>query len=270
MIIKQTYLESEVLYQVMELLYLQLKELMHELAPEGWNNSPYHFPFEIIEGESEVLYNGYQMVAQAYEQQFGRCPRRYLEEATKTMNMVCKTNTHDTPIGEMVYLIEFALVRLTQNGLLFKASDPATYYVIDEFDIAEQSYLLGIELTLPGVAFCNIPLLSPARHELLFHLDLSVLYAHLLKAFAQLHYDWRYYNEALKMQWIRWRIAKIVNRNDGENSQQSLWIQLKESIASIERVQPPNEVLAYMGTHDKLPVGYPPTMEDLEYVSRIT
>lgn len=51
-----TYLDNEILYQVLELLYREIDGLIHELAPEGWNNSPYHFPFERIEHEREALY----------------------------------------------------------------------------------------------------------------------------------------------------------------------------------------------------------------------
>ncbi|MBL1410976.1 hypothetical protein [Sphingobacterium faecale] len=266
---RTTYLKSKVLHHVMERLYIQLPEMMCELAPEGWNNSPYHFPFELMEQEREILYSSYEITARAFEQQFGRCPRKYLEDAADTMDLIFKTNPYRDNVSEMAYLIEFALAQLTQQGLLFKTNDPAHYYIIDELDIAEQSYILGMELTLPEMNFHTIASLSPARHELLFHLDLSLLYAHILEIFAQINYDWRYYNEALKLEWIGWQVAKIVNRTDGEKSHNSLWAKLSESIRSITRAQPPNEIIAYIGTHDRLPIGYPPSMEDLEHIAKL-
>ncbi len=264
-----TYLDNEILYQVLELLYQRIDELIHELAPEGWNNSIYHFPFERIEHEREALYRTYEIVGQAFEQRFGYRLRQYLQEAEKMVDILLQPSVYNSSEGEIAYLIEFALVQLTKQGLVFKASDPACYYIIDEFDIGEQSYALGKTLGVVDATMPNVPLLSPARNELLYYLDLSALYAAILKAFGQLDYDWRYRNEELECQWLRWQIAHTMNRNNGKNSQQKLWQKLNESIASITRAQPPDEVMAYIGTNERLPIGYPPTIADIEYITSI-
>ncbi len=264
-----TYLDNEILHQVLELLYREIDKLIHKLAPEGWNNSPYHFPFERIEHEREALYSTYELVGQAFEQQFGRSPKQYLKEAKKMVDNFLKPNTYNSTEGEITYLIEFALEQLTKQGLVFKSSDPAYYYIIDEFDIGEQSYILGKSLGLVDATTPNVPLLSPARGELLCYLDLSGLYAAILKSFGRLNYDWRYRNEELECHWLRWQIAHTMNQNNGKNNQQKLWQELNKSIASITRGQPPDEVIAYISTHERLPLGYPPTIEDIEYITSI-
>lgn len=264
-----TYLDNEILYQVLELIYREIDELIHELAPEGWNNSPYHFPFEQIEHEREALYRTYEIVNQAFEQRFGCCSRQYLEEAKKMVDILLKPNIYNSGEGEIAYLIEFALVQLTKQGLVFKTSDPAYYYIMDEFDIGDQSYAVGKRLGLVDATMPNVPILSPARNELLWYLDLSGLYAAILKNLQHLNYDWRYRNEELECHWLRWQIAHTMNRNNGKNSQQKLWQELNKSIASITRGQPPDEVIAYISTHERLPLGYPPTIEDIEYITSI-
>lgn len=266
---KTTYLDNEILYQVLELIYSEIDELIHELAPEGWNNSIYHFPFERIEHERETLYRTYEIVGQAFEQRFGYCLRQYLQETTKMVDVLLQPSIYNSSQGEITYLIEFALVQLTKQGLVFKTSDPAYYYIMDEFDIGEQSYILSKSLGLVDATMPNVPLLSPARNELLYYLDLSALYAAILKTFRHFNYDWRYRNEELECRWLRWQIAHTMNRNNGNNSQQKLWQELNESIASVTRAQPPDEVMAYISTNERLPIGYPPTIADIEYITSI-
>ena len=77
---KTIYLDNEILYQVLELLYREIDELIHELAPEGWNNSPYHFPFEVVDGECEALYQTYDTVAAAYKGKFGPLSQQYIRQ----------------------------------------------------------------------------------------------------------------------------------------------------------------------------------------------
>lgn len=264
MAIKIKTIKSEELYKVMDPLYRMLDELMDTLAPEGWNNSPYHFPFVPVAEEHNILVNSYEVVAEAYQRQFGLSIFQYIKEAKKDINIICKPNPYEEKIGELVYLIEFALVQLTENGLFYKNDEAGLYYTIEEQDIEDQSYKLGVELELADVTFPTLRPLSNARQALLFHIDLSLLYTHILQAFAQINYDWRYRNEQLEYLWIRYQIAGILKHHDGRNSQQEHLKMLSRSMRALENNLPPDEVIGYLGTYDKLPIGYPPTIEDIK------
>lgn len=266
MVTETIYFDSDELYQVIARLYLQLDKLIVSLAPEGWDNSPYHFPFELIVDERETLHSNYLLIANAYERRFGRCPRGYLESAVKTVDAICKAHHYNTSSGEMIYLIEYALVRLTQDGLFTKASDPSNYYTIDEFDVEEQSYIVAMDMTRLDIAYPSMQPMSTARRDLLQHLDLSVIYAAILEAFATLNYYWRYCNQSLQYYWISSKIAGTLNHSEGRNCQQAHLDKLNQLMTAMEQTAPPDQVLGYLIVYDKLPVGYPPTLDDIKQI----
>lgn len=267
---KTIYLESEELYRVMELLYLRLGELMVTLAPEGWNNSPYHFPFVPIAEELEVQYKNYEVVAQAYERQFGQHLAAYLKRGRESVNMPCEEIPPYKNTAELIYLIEFALTQLGENGLLFKKSTPHLLYFIDESTVEEVSFDISIEHSHLDTFNFSAFSINRARHELLYHIDLSVLYTEIFASFAQLNYDWRYCSTALENLWLKCRLSELGQLDNCSEKQQIHLDNLYQEIARHDRKLPPDEIIGYICTYDKLPIGYPPTLTDITNLVRDT
>lgn len=259
-----TYIDSEDLYKVMESLYLKLDELIDTLAPEGWNNSPYHFPFAPVEGEHEILYNSYEVVAQAYKRQFGIGIPKYLEQGRQSADNLHLEVQTDKNTAELIYLIEFALIQLGESGLLFKHSAPHLLYSIDAYNVEEQTFDIEMAHTHLNIHDFSTISINRARHELLYHIDISTLYAEILHEFAQLDYDWRYRNATLEILWLNYKVSQQKQQHDENNKQQIHLDKLTKEIARQERKLPPDEVIGYISTYDKLPIGYPPKLEDLQ------
>ncbi|MFD2554752.1 hypothetical protein [Sphingobacterium tabacisoli] len=262
-----TYLESEILYQVMELLYREIDELIHELAPEGWNNSPYHFPFELIEGEREALYKTYDTVACAYERRFGPIMRQYISKSRYEIDYMTRTGSNHNYAAELVYLIEHGVIQLSGSGLFFKRNEATLEYIIEPFDVEEQSYVLGMDLDLANAVDPCMLRITAARSDVLLYIDLSAIYARILQAFGALGYDWRYRDVELEDLWIQSELVVRFSNLKSRHSHDSYLDILSEVLAERQNELPPDEVIGYLSVYEKLPVGYPPTLEDLQRIS---
>lgn len=263
---KTPYLESEVLYKVLEILYRAIDELEHELAPEGWMYSPYHFPFELIEGKREALYRTYDTVACVYERKFGCMLRQYISKSRYEIDYMTHSGANYSSTVELVYLIEHVVAQLNYNGLFFKSMEPRHHFLIEPMDILEQSYSLGVDLDLANTMDAYMLSMTTARNDVLLYIDLSVLYAKALGAFQSLGYDWRYRDDDLVALWEDSQLYALMKQTRNQSKTMG---KLLQSLAEIENELPPDEVLGYLSAFDKLPIGYPPTLADIRYISEL-
>lgn len=269
MLPKTKCIDNEVLYQIMRQLYSSTDELIERLAPEGWADSPFHFPFEVVAGEREALYQTYDTVAVAYKGKFGSLSQQYISKNRYDIDFTTRAGNNHSAETELVYLLEYALFQLSANGLFFKNGNQEVYYLIDDLDLDEQSYLLGIELELDSVMDPEALRPTAAREDILRYIDLSVLYALVIEAFRTAGYDWRYRNDELICQWAYCADDNGTKKKNTKPKKRNHLEILNLLLIDIENGLPPDEVIGYSLTYDKLPVGYPPTIEDLEYLTLV-
>ncbi|TDQ79747.1 hypothetical protein CLV99_1195 [Sphingobacterium yanglingense] len=265
---KTTYLDNNILYRAMRLLYSDTDSLVDRLAPEGWANSPYHFPFEVVDGEREALYQSYDTVAAAYKGKFGPLSQQYISKNRYEIDFTTQASNSFSAETELIYLIEYAILQLSTNGLFFKAGAPYSYYLIDDLDLEEQSYLLGIELDLDIIMTPEAFRPTAARADILLYIDLSVLYAFIIGAFCTQGIDWRYRNDELSGLWINHKIATRMQKTSDKPKKRNLLEILNQLLTEIENGLPPDEVIGYCLTYDRLPLGYPPTIEDIKALNQ--
>jgi len=266
--IRQTeYIESEVLYEVLEVLYREVDELMHQLAPEGWNNSPYHFPFELIEGEREALYKTYDTVACAYERKFGPLLRQYITKSRYEIDYMTRVGGGQSAVAEFIYLVEHVMLRLSEKGLLFNTGNPGLYHIIDGSELYSESECLCMDLMLPNAVDAFLFTLTAAKKDILLYIPLSDIYAQVFAAFRRAGYDWRYFDEGLLNMY---RITTLEELNPGTASALSggsAHDVLNTLLADTQKGMPPDVVVGYFEAYDRWPVGYPPTIEDLRDIA---
>lgn len=268
MIRQTTYLEPEVLHDVLDVLYREINELMRQLAPEGWSNSPYHFPFELVEGEQEIIQERYDTVARAYERKFGNLLRQYISHGRYEIDYMTRLGGSHQSTSEFIYLLSMVIVQLTINGRLFKVDDDSVHYIIDCVDVAEESLQLSMDLMLPIIDdVCDL-VLTDARKNLVLYIGLSPLYAQVFAAFRRAGYDWVYRDEYLMDLW------EMIQTYDSTESHplpfsDKYTKHLSSLINKARSEMPPEAVLGYFEAYERWPQGYPPTQESLHVLQEV-
>lgn len=259
---KITYLKRKVVYQVLDMLYVDVDQMMNILAPEGWENSPYNFIFAPIEEEQEAHYLMYENVAKAYEHKFGKTCTSYISRGRCKVDLKIQQQANQSGPRQMLYLIEYVLEQYSRNGLFYKKKNPNRLYRLDIADARVQNSLIYTEIYAEKLFTFSLGL-TRAREDFLPELDLHLVYRQVLDAFNKLGYDWRYYNDLLNDIWQ----IRIILDNAGEDEIPSYLYQCYEEcvqlVTAIEEYSPKDYIKGYQALYNRLPVGFPPTAEDL-------
>ena len=265
---KRKYINGKDLRKAIELVYSDADKLIQNLAPEGWSNSPYHFPFAVIDDEREALYHSYAIVAANYESRFGLLAPTYLRKGYKKFEKHTAANgQYRDEASEFTYLVDYALKQLLKKGCFIKANDPDYDYHIAKKLLHEYQEVIAMELDLANAMINGMLKLSTARKQIVAYIDLSALYAIVLAAFEMVGYDWRYGHKKLESLWASSQIAGWVNNHKGRYSQESYLAQMEESMAEVVAQEPPNTVRGYIKNYKRFPKGYPPTIDYIREIS---